>query len=61
MCPGRRRKDRGTENTEIINLRVSNARKELLRKNDFNYLIINDDIENAYEKLASIIEQILKK
>lgn len=57
----KRLRHRGTENTEIINLRVSNARKELLRKNDFNYLIINDDIENAYEKLASIIEQILKK
>lgn len=57
----KRLRHRGTENIEVINLRLSNARKELLRKNDFNYLIINDDIENAYQGLCSIIEKILKR
>ena len=55
----KRLRHRGTENIDVINLRLSNARKELLRKNDFNYLIYNDDIENAYEKLLSVTQKIL--
>ncbi len=50
---------RGTENTEIINLRLMNAQKELLRKNDFDFLIYNDDIEKAYKRLCEITKEIL--
>ncbi len=50
----KRLRNRGTENTQIINLRLTNARKELLRKNDYDFLIYNDDIENAYKKLTEI-------
>lgn len=57
----KRLRHRGTENMDVINLRVSNARKELLRKNDFNYLIYNDEIENAYERLTSITREILNR
>lgn len=55
----KRLKHRGTENTQVINLRVMNARKELLRKNDFDFLIYNDDIENAYKRLTEITQKIL--
>lgn len=56
----KRLRNRGTENTEVINLRLSNATKELLRKDDFDYLIYNDDIENAYKNLVSITQEILE-
>lgn len=55
----KRLRNRGTENTQVINLRLTNARKELLRKNDYDFLIYNDDIENAYKKLTEITKQIL--
>lgn len=57
----KRLRHRGTENTQIINLRLLNARKELLRKDDFDYLIYNDDIENAYRKLKEITQSIIEK
>jgi guanylate kinase len=56
----KRLRHRGTENTEVINLRLMNARKELLRKEDFDYLIYNDDIENAYSRLKEITQKILQ-
>ncbi len=54
-----RLRHRGTENTQVINLRLLNARKELLRKDDFDYLVINDDIEKAYRNLKEIVQKIL--
>lgn len=56
----KRLRHRGTENTQVINLRLMNARKELLRKEDFDYLIYNDDIENAYSRLKEITQKILQ-
>jgi guanylate kinase len=44
----------------VINLRLMNAQKELLRKNDYDFLIYNDDIENAYRKLYEITKEILE-
>lgn len=55
----KRLRHRGTENTQVINLRLMNAQKELLRKNDFDFLIYNDDIENAYKRLSEITQKIL--
>lgn len=55
----KRLRHRGTENTQVINLRLMNAQKELLRKNDFDFLIYNDDIEKAYQRLIEITQKIL--
>ncbi len=55
----KRLRHRGTESTQIINLRISNAKKELLRKDDFDFFILNDDIENAYARLKEITLKIL--
>jgi guanylate kinase len=55
----KRLRHRGTENTQVINLRLMNAQKELLRKNDFDFLIYNDDIEKAYQRLKDITHKIL--
>ena len=56
----KRLKNRGTENIEIINLRLANAKKELLRKNDYDFLIYNDDIENSYKRLCEVTKEILE-
>ena len=49
---------RGTDNMDVINVRLENARKELLRKNDFDYCVVNDDIERAYGELKSVMTEI---
>lgn len=57
----KRLRGRGTETTGIINLRLMNAKNELLRKHDYDFLITNDDIEQAYTKLKEITSSILQK
>lgn len=57
----KRLRNRGTEETHVINIRLMNARKELLRKNDFDFLIYNDDIEQAYKNLSEITAKILEE
>lgn len=57
----KRLRHRGTESSQVINIRLRNAEKELLRKNDFDFLIYNDDIENAYKRLCEITQEILDR
>lgn len=51
---------RGTDSTEVIRERVSNARKELENKHKYDHLVLNDDVDRAYQKLKSVVEGILK-
>jgi guanylate kinase len=51
---------RGTDVDHVITERISNARKELARKNDFDFLILNDDVNKAYVSLKDAVERILK-
>ncbi len=46
---------RGTDTSETISLRLSNARKEILHMEWFDHIIINDDIDQAVDLLKSII------
>jgi guanylate kinase len=55
----KRLRNRGTETTQVINIRLNNARKELERKNDYDFLVYNYDIEDAYKKLCEITAKIL--
>lgn len=55
----KRLRHRGTETTQVINVRLLNARNELLRKNDYDFLIYNEDIETAYTNLKNITTSIL--
>jgi len=54
-----RLKARATDLEEVIKVRLENARREILRKDDFDYCLINDNFENAYRELKKIIEEIL--
>jgi guanylate kinase len=54
-----RLRGRGTEKNATIELRLSNAKSELLRKDDYDYLVVNDDIEKAYLDLKGIFDQLM--
>jgi guanylate kinase len=47
---------RGTDSEAELAVRLKNAPAELKSYNDFNYVIINDDVDAATTKLAAIIE-----
>lgn len=46
--------NRGTDDAKTIEKRLENARKELEAAPDFNYLIVNDDLEIAYAQLRAV-------
>ena len=56
----KRLRSRGTDTDKVILERIGNARKELMRKHDYDFLIMNDDIEGAYQKLRDIVARIVK-
>jgi len=47
--------DRKTNTEDVINLRVNNAKKEVQYINEFDFLIINDDLNIAFKQLEEII------
>lgn len=51
----RRLRGRGTENEATLAMRLDNAKKELKCAAAYDYLIINDRLEEAVESLRSII------
>ena len=51
---------RATDAPEVIAERVNNAKEELKRKNDFDYNVVNDDFNKAYEDLLAVFKEILR-
>jgi len=51
----RRLRMRGTETEEAILLRLANARRELARAGEYQFQVINDDLEPAVARLTEII------
>ena len=50
-----RLKNRQTDSAEVIKRRIAKAYEEIRHANEFNYVIINDDLEEALTDLVSII------
>lgn len=46
---------RGSEKERDLNLRLRNARAEVLHYREFDYVIINDDAERAASQLAAVV------
>lgn len=46
---------RGTETEEIIEKRLAEAKAEMSRANEYDYIVINDDLLKAVEDVRSII------
>lgn len=51
----RRLRGRGTENEQTLALRLVNAGEEMLAADVYDYLIVNDELDEAVEALRSII------
>ncbi|WP_305046195.1 guanylate kinase [Geoalkalibacter sp.] len=51
----RRLEGRGTDAPEVIERRIANARREIPECVHYDYLIVNDDFEQALNRLTSII------
>ena len=54
-----RLRGRATDAPEVIEVRLNNSKKEILRKDDYDYCVVNDDLDRAYAELKSIILKII--
>lgn len=52
----RRLEGRGTEKPEEIERRLRNARGEVTQMGHYQYLVVNDDLEEAYHTLQGIVD-----
>ncbi|MFO7821702.1 MAG: guanylate kinase [Lentisphaeria bacterium] len=52
----RRLRDRGTEDENIIQRRLENAVRELEAWNEYTYLVINDEVDDAVKQLQAILQ-----
>ncbi|PKN27918.1 MAG: guanylate kinase [Deltaproteobacteria bacterium HGW-Deltaproteobacteria-22] len=50
---GRRLAGRGTENPESLALRLKNARTEMEAAGEFDFIVVNDDLDTAYTELRA--------
>jgi guanylate kinase len=46
---------RGTDSAEAIDRRLKTAEQELAQQDDFDHLIVNDDLDRAADELESIV------
>lgn len=46
---------RAEDSTEIIERRLANARKEIQRWKDYDYVIVNDDLQRSFDDLIAIL------
>lgn len=53
-----RLKGRQTEAEAALKRRLENARLEMAEKDNFDYVIINDDVDRAYRELRDIIDKV---
>jgi guanylate kinase len=51
-----RLRERHTESEASIQRRLANAREELARASEYDYQIVNDDLEQAVQQIRSIIQ-----
>jgi guanylate kinase len=56
----RRLRERATESSGEIQVRLALARKQQEQKDRFNYTIVNDDVERAANELARIVRSELQ-
>lgn len=52
---------RGSETEESLKLRLDRAGKEMTYKNKFDNVVVNDDLDEAYSELKSIITTFIDK
>ena len=50
-----RLRSRGTDSEEVITKRMDKARDEISHFNEYDYIVVNDDVDEAFEQIKSII------
>lgn len=51
--------NRGTENNASLETRLKRAEKELMYANEFDYTVINDELDTAYKQVTTIVESFI--
>ncbi|MCK5543275.1 MAG: guanylate kinase [Desulfobacterales bacterium] len=51
-----RLRDRATDTEEIINMRLQNAQAEIEQKDFYDYIIVNDGLDKACERICEIVK-----
>lgn len=54
-----RLRGRGTETEEKIQIRLGKAREELARSSEFDYIVVNDDLDKATNEVHHLIKRFL--
>ena len=52
----KRLRQRATDTGEIINMRLENAKAEIKQKDFYDYIIVNDNLDMACERLCKIVK-----
>ena len=47
--------NRGTESEDIIEERLKKARREIKLASQYDYIVINDEVDNAADRIMAII------
>ena len=50
-----RLKSRGTESEEVINQRIQKANREFKKAYLYDYIVVNDEVNNAADRIMAII------
>ena len=56
-----RLEDRDTDSTESISKRIEKAKQEIKQNSDFDYVVINDELVVACEKIKELIMNFIEK
>jgi guanylate kinase len=48
--------NRNTDSREVVVKRLRSARRELQAVREYQYVVVNDDLERAYTQVASIVD-----
>lgn len=56
----KRLRARGTETEEAVRKRILNAHIEIKRSDEFDYILVNDTFERAYQELKELVEKLLR-
>ncbi|MBU8850078.1 MAG: guanylate kinase [Desulfobacterales bacterium] len=52
-----RLENRGTDSRQVITRRIENAKSEIVQKDMYQYVVVNDDLDEAVEELCSIFKK----
>ncbi len=56
----KRLRGRGTDDEEVIQKRLMNAKKEMGHASEYSFQVVNDDLETAYTELKTVIRSALE-